>query len=473
MNPFTLFRQSEPVRDFGTLSRRLSEKLTSRKYDGAARGKRLQKWLVTGNDADAELKDALSLLRNRARDLRRNNPYANRIVSAISNNIIGTGILPGCADLGYLEQFNAWANSTQCDFNGRLNLVGLQQLVTDTLIESGECLILKRWNKKNIIPLQLLVLEPDYLDHTKESATIIQGVERDSKGLLKGYWLFSNHPGSTTASSTTSSFVSADNVIHVFRQDRAGQNRGIPWLSPVMILLKKLAEYQDAMVDRLAISNLVAAFVSDLNGEQDTTTPADMEWTPGTVIHLPPGKDIKFNTPPDPGDPNVYISSVLHAISAGVGVTYELLTNDFSQTNFSSSRMGGIEFGRSVDSWRFNLIIPQFLDNVAQWYHESTLSSSEPPVITWVPPRRQMLDPIREIPPIIESIRSGLITPSAAVREQGYDFVEFIKEYASDMKLLSDLGIVLSSDCRQDSARLKTIYDMNAANSQSTQAQAQ
>ena len=47
-----------------------------RRFEGAAGGRRNQGWRAAGADANTENASALAVLRNRARDLRRNNPYA-------------------------------------------------------------------------------------------------------------------------------------------------------------------------------------------------------------------------------------------------------------------------------------------------------------------------------------------------------------------------------------------------------------
>ena len=51
----------------------------SRRFEGAAGGRRNDGWQAHGSDANAEIGPALSRLRNRARDLRRNNQIALRL----------------------------------------------------------------------------------------------------------------------------------------------------------------------------------------------------------------------------------------------------------------------------------------------------------------------------------------------------------------------------------------------------------
>ena len=66
----------------------------ARSYEGARLGRRTEGWVVAGSSANAEIGTALSRLRDRSRDLVRNNPYAAKAVQAVVSNLIGTGILP-------------------------------------------------------------------------------------------------------------------------------------------------------------------------------------------------------------------------------------------------------------------------------------------------------------------------------------------------------------------------------------------
>lgn len=118
-----------------------------------------------------------------------------------------------------------------------------------------------------------------------------------------------------------------------------------------------------------------------------------------------------------------------------------------SQVNFSSARMGWQEFGRTVDSWQWQLFIPCFCHGVAQWFIDFT----QLPGLThsWTPPARTMVDPSREVPAIKDSIRTGLKTLSEAIREQGYDPRTMLTEMANDNALLDELGLVLDCDGRR------------------------
>ena len=91
----------------------------------------------------------------------------------------------------------------------------------------------------------------------------------------------------------------------------------------------------------------------------------DKNMEPGSVYNLPPGKEITFGNPPAVGlEYEPYAAVTLRSIATGYGVTYESLTQDYSKVNFSSGRMGWIEFHRNVEQWRWNMLIPNLCEKV-------------------------------------------------------------------------------------------------------------
>ena len=66
----------------------------ARAYEGAKLGRRTEGWVAAGTGANAEIAPAIARLRDRSRDLVRNNPYAAKAVQALVSNMVGTGLLP-------------------------------------------------------------------------------------------------------------------------------------------------------------------------------------------------------------------------------------------------------------------------------------------------------------------------------------------------------------------------------------------
>lgn len=442
-----------------------------RGFEGSSRGKRTQGWLTSGMDADAEASAALTTLRNRSRDLVRNNPYAARGVSVIVSNMIGTGIIPQPQDgkkrasKQILDLWAEWAETRDCDFDGLHDMYGLQALIVNTLVQSGEVLVRRvmRTDKDKKVPLQIQVLEPDFIDVSKNQdrldsggGWIKNGLEYDAQGRVVAYYLFKQHPGSsapTLGGQLQSSRVDASQLLHILRGDRPGQRRGIPWLAPVMIKLRDFDDYEDAQLVRQKIAACFAAFITTDEAIDDERPAAISDrLDPGAVEVLPSGKSIQFNSPPVVQGYGEYTSVVLRSISVGLGVPYESLTGDLTGVNFSSARMGWLEFHRNIEQWRWKIIVPQFCDPVWAWFVQAIElrgARADGVKAYWTPPRREMINPTEEINSSVTAIRAGLTTLSEELRKQGHDPRRILEEKKADNDLMDELGLVLDSDPRK------------------------
>jgi lambda family phage portal protein len=445
-----------------------------RKYDASSAGRRTGGWITNSSSANSEVGPALGKVRDRVRDLVRNNGYASKAVSVIEGNVIGTGIVCGIdspnakAKVELAARWKAWADSVDCDADGLNNFYGLQALAMRACAEGGEALIVRLWRKKSDgyrlpVPIQLQVLEGDYIDTSKtqelgDGGFIIQGIEFDSLGRRVAYWLWNQHPGEVGLLSTKiglkSNRVDARDVKHLFRADRTGQVRGISWGAPCVVKLADLDAYEDAQLLRQKIAACFAGFVRDLEMPMDATAaknvaPSRIE--AGGMHILPSGKTVEFPNVPTVANDG-HTERVLRSIAAGWGVTYESLTGDLSNVNFSSGRMGWIEFQRNVSKWQWNLFIPRVCQPTFNWFLEAADLYGLNVVgatSTWTAPRREMIDPTKEIPALIAGIRGGVTTLPEVVREQGRDFDEHIAEIKKANEALDKAGIILDSDARK------------------------
>lgn len=443
-----------------------SKNVKKRKYEGASKGRRGAGWITGAGDANAQIKGDLTTLRERSRDLRRNNPYAHKIVSVITNNVIGKGIITDVKPLAVENKWKEWANSTACDYDGRHDLKGLQRLIMDAVVESGEVLIRKRYVSGMKYYLQYQILESDFLDSTflkspKTSGNyVIQGIEFDSDGKRVGYHVYEAHPGSYDRINNTlkSNFISSDEVIHIFRQERPGQVRGVPWMAPSMMRLKDLDDYEDAQLMKQKIAACFTAFVHDIDssveGDDNSTIDADeaSRIQPALIEHLPPGKTISFASPPSVENYKEFISSQLRAISAGVGISYESFSGDLSEVNFSSARMGWLEMGRNIDSWRESMIINHLLKEVISDFKKmmDLMGSKVPDTATFnhIPPRREMIDPAKEVDAMLTLVRAGFESRSAIIASLGRDPDDVYQGLKNDNDEADKLELVLDSDPR-------------------------
>lgn len=451
-----------------------------RKYEGASKSNRLSLWNPGDSSASEEVRAGALSLRQRARELRRNNPYAHRIIQVITTNVVGTGIKPvfdiknKALKKFFTDSWKSWADkSTECDFDDFQNLQGIQSMIMDAVVESGECFIIrKRQPKSKNIPLKLQILEADFLDSSHnedfdDGRKIRQGIEFSSKGKRIFYHFYKTHPGETPTIKNMSKTqekvrVPANMVIHAYEKKRPGQIRGVTFLHPIMVRLKDLDIFQDASLKKQQVSACYSAFLYNSTGESlDSTYKEGNQYEllekldSGTIEELPPGFDIKFADPPNAEHYPSFIRTELLSIATGAGITYETLTGDYSNVNFSSGRMGFLEFQRNIKRWQNQIMITQCLQTIFMWFVDSIQFSPKASSfnitpdkisVSWTTPAREMIDPSKEIPAYRDSVKAGFKTLSGVIRSMGDNPDEVFKERAEEIKELKELGVSTDSD---------------------------
>ena len=456
---------------------RVAVDLLRRHYEGAGTGRRTQGWRRSSADANSVIGPALQRLRENSRDLVRNNPYAESALGTIADHTVGWGIVAkpkvGTNQKNAaLDAWRQWAETTACDADGRHDFYGLQKMVMRTVVESGECLVRlrRRLPEDNLpLPLQLQILEPDFLDTAKDTGLfpigrglnrIIQGVEFDAIGRRVAYWLFPEHPGSASGMATTSVRVPAEFVLHIFKPIRPNQVRGVSWFAPVLLRFKDFDEFEDATLMKQKVAACLAVIESDVDSGvgglgtvQTGTTPEIDSLEPGAIIRRSPGSTIQVVQPPRVDEYSDYASNVLRAIATGLGVTYEDLTGNYTDLPFSAARMSRLRHEARIHDWRWRILIPQFCDPVWATVMASAQIAGQigatVPAAEWTPPPLPLVDPDKEGIAQQRNIRTGLASWQEVIRERGRDPEEVLQEMVEDTKRFDQLGIILDCDPRK------------------------
>jgi lambda family phage portal protein len=346
-------------------------------------------------------------------------------------------------------------------------------------VSAGEVLVRRRWRRLDdgwAVPVQFQVLEPDYLDDTKDGpitggGVIHQGVEYDALGRIRAYWLLREHPGGRFKSGASRPIPARD-VIHSFRLDRPGQARGIPWGAPVVLAHADFGDYEDAQRVRQKIAACWAAFITEEfegPGLSNSTREEDDDlidsFEPGMIERLLPGQSVTFAEPPGVGGYRDFSDITLHKIAAGWGISYEMLTGDLRGVNFSSGKMGRLETQRNIDRWQQLLVIPQIVEPMTHWWLEAVALTGvaiEGVTARHVAAKHEMIDPTREFRSERDAIRAGQRTLTEALLARGRDPEEHFREYAEDMRRLDRLGVIIESDVRQRTSQGQPVDDDGA-----------
>ena len=361
-------------------------------YTGALLARRtLGSWATIPQDADSALLPDLQVLRERSRDLVRNNPLGTGALNTAVTNVVGTGLkLQARPDREILNmadeeadqweanverEFRMWSTNPQyCDIRKTLAFVDQQDLVFRQTLENGDVFTLMAREDSKEFPysLRLQIIEADRVcnkGEVKDTETLCAGVEKEASGAPKNYHIMNQHPGNWIyRSGYTWTVVPAfgeksglRNVIHNFRTLRPGQTRGVPWLTPVIETLKQLGRYTDAEVMGAVISALFTVFIKTegpyptlgpMQGDASvsgsvTTQDTDLKLGNGALIGLRPNESIEIA---DPKRPNTafdgFIKAILEQVGVALEIPFEILIGHFS-ASYSASRAALLE------AWRF------------------------------------------------------------------------------------------------------------------------
>jgi lambda family phage portal protein len=433
-----------------------------RAFDGASQSRRTDGWVTSNQGPNADIKPMLNRLIQRHQDLADSNPWIKRAIDVVVSNWIGDGIMgaagPGGTKL-FGKQFQAWSESTDCDFYGRLNFYGLQELWTRTTVVRGSAIIRKRLNpqmfQRGLVPLQLQVLEPDWLDTSRDDGQyLIGGKQFDEFGREQGAWFRLAHPGENTPKTGyTAEYVPKSEYLHTYEMRRPGQYTGVPMGVTALLRARDLDDYEAAELLKQKIAACFTAFriKADLGEGVSSDTDIIETLEPGAIEELGIGESIAFSNPPRVEGYGEFMRMNLHAIAVSYGITYEALTGILSDVNFSSGRMGWLEFARNVARWRWNITVPQVLDPIGSWFIETAKITGQirgPQKLIWTPPRREMINPAEEIKWMVEAIQAGFMTRSECQRSFGFVPSDLLDEYQADQQDADQRGLVFSSDMR-------------------------
>lgn len=497
-----------------TIQRRLLGNLagSTPTYDGIGAGRRAIAWSVGNPGAIAALLTTQNELRAKSRDLVRRNAWANAALESYAANAIGTGIKPQSMiiDPALREGIQSlWRDWTEtADAAGLTDFYGLQAMACRAMLEGGEALVRIRYRRPEDglpVAMQLQVLEPEHLpvtmNTTADNGNLIRaGIEFDRLGRRVAYHLYRSHPedGALSAMSSGSSMeivrVDAAEIIHLFRPLRPGQIRGEPWLARALVKLNELDQYDDAELVRKKTAAMFAGFITRMapednlmgEGPSDPNGIAMAGLEPGTMQILEPGEDVKFSQPADVGGSySEFLRMQFRAVAAAMGVTYEQLTGDLTQVNYSSIRAGLLEFRRRVESLQHGVIVHQLCRPIWRaWMEQAVLEGTlvlpgfvrggplkrrQYLACKWIPQGWQWVDPKKEFDAMLTAIRAGLLSRSEAISANGYDAEDVDREIAADNARADALGLVLESDPRHDKVPAPTASVTSSAASQASQ----
>ena len=238
----------------------------------------------------------------------------------------------------------------------------------------------------------------------------------------------------------------------------------------MIVPLRDLDEYNQAELIRKKIEACVVGVV--IPGDNDDqplgiSSPGDQHngltdaggfpverFEPGMIAYAANGRDIRFNNPAVSGGLEQYLRAQHRKIAAGARIPYELMSGDYSQSNFSSNRMGVIAYRRFIEHVQWHIVIPLFCQPIWDWFIEAArvagaVKKNEIVPVEWATPRHEALNPIDDVKADILAVRAGIRSMTDVIASTGRSNEAVLQEIADWNKKVDELGIVLDFDPRK------------------------
>lgn len=462
-----------------------------RSYAGANVGRLLSDWITSTTSADAEIRSSLSRLRDRSRQLARDNDFVKGGVRTVVNNVVGPAGIRLQSQIkrragrgaGQLDQrlndtieelWCEWKKAENCHTGGTLSFWEIERLITASNVTDGEIMIrlIPRAFGSSPVALALEVLEADLLDHDYNSIhsngnEIRMGVERNEWKRPVAYWMREQHPGDVqfvgnVRESYSRRRIPADEVIHIYFKERPSQTRGAPWISSAITRLHQMSGYEEAEIVGQRAAASIMGFIrspeGELQGDAVVNGERVTDFEPGVWKYLDPGEEpVVPNITRNGANVDQFMRILQRGAAVGFGVSYESFTGDYSQSNYSSSRLSLLaerDNWRAIQKW----LIENFHQKVFEkWLDMASLSGalnlpgyelnpSQYRRVKWLTRGWSWVDPQKEVAAYKDAVRSGFKTQADVLGMEGTDLEEFYTQRQRETELAEEMGLVFDTD---------------------------
>ena len=444
-----------------------ARKVLATGYDAAENTRFIKKAFERANDrsADEEIVEALPTLRERANHEIRNNSYADGIVETGSNDIVGTGprLQMGTTSQGLNalteRKFGEWMK--QVKLNNTL-YVAMRGQYGD-----GEALIALNRNENlpGEVKLFPTLIDPSRLGtpYITPKPNISMGVEYDTNGVAIAYHIAKDSSINPQVVNLNLEFdrIPADRIIHLYKQERAGQSRGTPWITPAIPLFAYLRRYTLATILAAETAADYAAILQSQAGTLQTDDDVDdldvFDIERGMFMTVPQGWEAKQMKAEHPTNTyKEFKREILNEIARCVTMPYNVAAADSSEYNYASGRLDHQMYFKSIEvnqRWIEEEVLERLF---AAWFIEArangifnTVSDAENLTHEWMWDQFEHVDPLKESLATTEALTSMTTTYKKVYASQGEDWEREFEQIALEKAKKEELGIT-DADVQED-----------------------
>lgn len=501
-------------------------------FDGASRFDRsVAMWSPALRSADLDLLPDKTTADARVRDMLRNDAYVLGGERIHRDNIVGSQFVlnakPEHIVLGldetWAEEFQAeveakfglWAESSNnWPDAARMNtLTSLVRLAVGVYTAAGEVLASVEWIKDGRpFNTAIQMIDLDRLsnpDIQMDDQFLRGGVKRDRYGAPQGYYIRTHHPADYVVPAATEwKYVPARKpwgrvqMIHIMEQMRPDQSRGV---SDMVAALKEIfasRKFRDVVLQNAVINATYAASIeSDLpteavfaqlgGGNMDDIGNAITKYASGylnaiskyagssknmhldgaKIPHFFPGTRLNLQSAGTPGGIGTgFEQSLLRYIASSLGVSYEQLSRDYTQTNYSSARASMNETWKYMQS-RKKLVADRFASTIYRLWLEEAINKKQITSLPrnapnwydglnadaysqcdWIGASRGQIDELKETQAAVLRIQNGLSTQEDETARFGKDWRKVNAQRQREKKDAEARGLVIEQSNMMNAA---------------------
>lgn len=424
------------------------------------------------------------------------------------------------------EKFGLWAESdaNYVDSTRRNSFTMLVRQAVGTYLMCGEVIAAVDWDKsrKTDRPFStsIRMIDVDRLSTPMDrlaNAFIIGGVEVDQNHVPTHYHVRKANPRDVYLSESyqwerlpAKLWWGRPQFIHLFEQQRPNQTRGMSDMAAGIRETHMARQFRDVMLQNAVVQATYAMVIeSDLPAQEIFArlmagdTSADSAIKQGLGAHLemmsefmksadqlkmngvripalPLGSKLKMQAPGQGGPLGTdFEQSLLRNISALLGVSYEQLSKDYSETNYSSARAAMTEtwkfmIGRKkVVADRFANIVyrlwleeainkgvikslPRSMSGDSAWLY-APLAMEAITSCEWIGAARGQIDPLKETQSSVLLIKNKLSTYERELsRIHGSDWRRELRQVAREKKEFEHYGLTYIDDVQDNAVNALT-----------------
>ena len=436
-------------------------------------------WTPVNTTAEQTDQAQRDIIRARARDLERNSDISEAIIGPFERNVVGTGMKVQAKvmkdKLTEDEELNQkiedlweeWCRPRNCDVTGQQSFVEMQQMAMRRAIVDGGIIFIKTFTSSGMVPFSLQAREVDDLDTSFNNLPgvagnrIVGGIEFDQYNKPVAYHLKKyTADGFWTGKSER---IPEQRVIFLWQKKRPTQVREISPMAKTLPRVRDVNEFIEAVSVKERILACLSVFIKkQIPTGMGRGQVVDKQSgypvktiSPGMIQELQPGDEVQAVNPSgQASNAREFIGVQQRLAGSGQGLSYEAVSRDMSQVNYSSARQGLLEDQRTYSMWQ-QFIIEHFCKEVYTEFVISAVLAGQLEIKdfwknkrkylkhVWIPPGWTWIDPLKEANANRIALATGQYTLARICAERGEDWREVMRQRAKEKELAEELGIDL------------------------------